>query len=165
MVVYGASPLGHVLCCDATIVSPLTRNGIPHARSADHDGTRLLIAERRKKARYPEILRGRGTRLLVLGCEVGGRWSQDTGFLVRELARLRARACPAALRSAASGAWQRRWWCLLSVASQMALAQTMLDMRPAGGSPTGFDDPCLADVLEENHGQSVASRMPLRATV
>ena len=41
MVVYGATPLGGALCCDATLVSPLARNGAPQPRAADEDGAVL----------------------------------------------------------------------------------------------------------------------------
>ncbi len=33
MVVYSANPHGYALCCDATVVSPLRRNGTVHSRS------------------------------------------------------------------------------------------------------------------------------------
>ena len=41
-VIYGASPMGGALCCDATLVSPLTRTGQP--QPAD-DGAMLRVAE------------------------------------------------------------------------------------------------------------------------
>ena len=53
MLVYGATPMGIALCCDATLVSPLARTGRPCA--ADTDGAALRVAERRKQAAYPEL--------------------------------------------------------------------------------------------------------------
>ena len=73
LVVYGASALGEALCCDATVVSPLGRDGRVHGRAADEDGFALDTAWARKARRYPEV-GSNGTRLVVLGCEVGGRW-------------------------------------------------------------------------------------------
>ena len=37
LVIYGATPLGEALCCDATLVSALTRGGAPIPRAADTD--------------------------------------------------------------------------------------------------------------------------------
>ena len=162
LVIYGASPLGHVWCCDATMVSPLRGDGTPHGRAPDRDGDRLRTAERRKRRRYPELLQGSATRLKVLGCEVGGRWNQASGELIRDLTTLRARACPAVLRPAARAAWQRRWWALLSVAAQEALAATLLEENPLQGGPAGFDEPFLADVLEAASEVPAISRLPIR---
>ena len=50
-----ATPNGIALCCDATLVSPLTRTGQPQPCSADVDGAALRVAERRKRATYPEF--------------------------------------------------------------------------------------------------------------
>ena len=53
LVVYGATPLGEALCCDVTLVSPLTREGRPQPR----DGAAISVAERRKRVAYLELLR------------------------------------------------------------------------------------------------------------
>ena len=79
LVIYGASPMGGALCCDATLVSPLTRTG-PVA----DDGAMLRVAERRKRAAYPELTSGGPQRLLVLGSEIGGRWNETAQHLVRD---------------------------------------------------------------------------------
>ena len=50
--IYGATPLGGALCCDPTLVSPLSRTGLPQPCVAAHDAA-LQVAERRKpKAAY-----------------------------------------------------------------------------------------------------------------
>ena len=63
------------------------------------------------------------------------------------MAGYRARDAPELLRRSASLAWLRRWGCLLSVAAQTALAETLL----APGSPhlTEVDGeaPPLGDLL------------------
>ena len=56
LVIYGVSPRGEALCCDATLVSPLTRSGTPQPRASEEDGAALRVAERRKRATYPELL-------------------------------------------------------------------------------------------------------------
>ena len=72
-VAYGLTRTGAALCCDATLVSPLRRNGQPRPYAADHDGVALRVAEGRKRERYPELVRGAMGQLVVLACEVGGR--------------------------------------------------------------------------------------------
>ena len=74
LLIYGATPNGIALCCDATLVSPLTRTGQPQPCGADVDGAALRVAERRKRATYPELAAAGPQRLIVLGAEVGGRW-------------------------------------------------------------------------------------------
>ena len=58
LVIYGASPMGGALCCDATLVSPLTRTGQPQPGTVEDDGAMLRVAERRKRAAYPELSSG-----------------------------------------------------------------------------------------------------------
>ena len=73
LVIYGAAPLGGALCCDATLVSPLTRAGEPHPGAAARNGPVLLTGLRRKHATYPELAAGGAQTLYVVACEVGGR--------------------------------------------------------------------------------------------
>ena len=72
LVVYGATCLGGAL-------HVLRR----HTRSAAH-GAGLRVAERRKRAAYPEV-NGGPQQLVVLGSEVGGPWNANAQ-LVRDLA-------------------------------------------------------------------------------
>ena len=61
--------------------------------SADLDGAALHQARRRKATTHPELAHPRGgrARLVVLGCEVGRRWSEEARYFVSQLAR-RSRA-------------------------------------------------------------------------
>ena len=52
LVVYGATPRGGALCCDAILVSPFARTGHPQPGAADTDGAVLRVAERRKRSTY-----------------------------------------------------------------------------------------------------------------
>ena len=162
LVVYGASARGDALCCDATLVSLLRRDGRATARAADIDGAALERARRRKARVYPELGR-HGTQLVVLGCKVGGRWDDQAVAFVRRLARLRSRQAPPLLRAAARAAYSRRWWGLLSVAVQDAVAATLLGapLGPYGGCAAGVS-PALPDVLTLCSGGSAHSRLPLR---
>ena len=104
LVVYGATSWGGALCCDATMVSPLTRDGEPHPHAASCDGASLRRRERRKRDAYPELCEPGPQRLVVLGNEVGGRWNDQARTFLRTLTRLRGYRAPAAVRrSAASG--------------------------------------------------------------
>ena len=162
LVIYGATPLGGALCCDATLVSPLTRTGQPQPCAAATDGAALRMAERRKRAAYPELSMGGAQRLVVLGTEVGGRWNEGALRLVRDLVRVRAQRAPPALRTVARAAWSRRWWSQLAVSVQQAVAATTLGntwLVPACASQE--HGPELDQVLNlaESSGPS---RLPLR---
>ena len=58
LVVYGATAHGGAHCCDATLVSPLTRTGHPQPCTAEVNGAALQAAERCKRMAYPELSRG-----------------------------------------------------------------------------------------------------------
>ena len=83
---------GSQLAVDATLVSALHANGQAR-RAAQEDGAALITARRRKERRYPELVGpGARARLVVVGLEVGGRWSVETQIFLRLLARARARS-------------------------------------------------------------------------
>ena len=161
LVVYGASPLGLALCCDATLVSPITGTSTPHPRAEHTPGIALRTAESRKRATYPELQRDGSHRLFVLAVEVGGRWNADSQALVRQLARVRALRAPPALRAAASTAWTRRWWGMLSTAVQHAVGGTALGAPWLVSKGAAACEPGLDHVLAlaEPAGPS---RLPLR---
>ena len=136
LVVYGAAPRGGALCCDATL---------PRAPKTDWSAHRT--AERRKHATYPELRRAGPQRLLVLGSEVGGRWNGEAPSVVRDFVRVRAHRAPPAVRSAASAGWSRRWWGMLAVAVQQAVASTALGCAcPAPLHPNRLAEPPLESV-------------------
>ena len=154
--------LGEALCCDATLVAPLRRDGRPQPRAGEEDGAAIAVARRRKEARYPELCRPGSQRLVVLACETGGRWGPEACGLVDRLVRFRALRVPPSVRRAAEAGWRRRWWALLSAALQRALASTLLGGRwlsPA--RPAAQGEPDLADVLALA-GPSGPSLLPLR---
>ena len=93
VVIYKATPNGSALCCDATLVSPLTSTIIHlHARGnhshARPTSTALRPAERRKAATYPELRRQGPQKLLVLGNEVGGQHHTVAEMLVASARRM-----------------------------------------------------------------------------
>ena len=163
MVVYGLTRSGAALCCDATMVCPLDSRGRPTSRAADVDGAALTRAEGRKAETYPELVAGPAGRLVVLACETGGRWNGGAQRFVRSLARHRASEAPAPLRRSAEAAWRTRWWGLLSIAAQDALAATLnREGHLALGGPAPDEDVPLGDVLVDAAVAGAPSRLPLR---
>ena len=117
---------GRALCCDATMRSPLKANGAPQPGTAKYDGATFRVAEREKKVKYQDVDACSLTELLVLAVEVGGRWNNTAGDLVRRLAEHKAANENPVLRRATQRAWEDRWWSLLGVAAQGALAASLL---------------------------------------
>ena len=143
------SPLYHgvPLGCDATLVSPLHANGHPVSRAAVDDGAAIRRAEANKRRAYPELVDSLHLRLVVLACELGGRWSATCVEVVSGLAGWRSQAEPPPLRAAAQQAWSSRWWALLSVTQQRLLAGSLLDTGEHGVDAVGGGAPTLADLV------------------
>ena len=105
--------------CDATFLSPLHADGSPHPGAADTDGVVLARADNDKRTRiYREVEDCSSVELVVLGCELGGRWNQAAISLVTELARHKVQTAPPMLRASAQQAWANRWWAKLGVATR-----------------------------------------------
>ena len=68
--------------------------GATRRQCAATSGAALDQARRRKERTYPELAQPHGrARLVVLGCEVGGRWSEETRqFLTGAAAKARSEA-------------------------------------------------------------------------
>ena len=116
---------GAVLRCDAGVAAD------PNWPVATQQcSTRRRVAERRKRAAYPEVSAGGLQRFPVLGSELGGCWNDAVQRLVRDLARVRSQRAPPALRAAATSASTRRWWAALVVAVQQAVTSTAFGSPP-----------------------------------
>ena len=89
---------GAQLAVDTTLVSPLTRAAEPRRRAGCFAAAALHDARKAKERTYPELLRNSRCRLVVLGIEVGGRWSEETAAFITNLARAKTRDTPAPLR-------------------------------------------------------------------
>ena len=80
--------------------------------------------------------------------------------MVKSLACARVRSCPEHLRNDARSAFERRWWSLLSIAQQDALAATLVD----DGLTTldGHDGACpfVVDVIHESAYESSGVESP-----
>ena len=136
VVVDGLSLFGGVqLAVDTTVVSALHANGEARRNAARRDGVVLEAARRRKERTYPELTaRGGRARLVVLGVEVGGRWSSETRSFLSRLAHDRARSERSLMRKRVEQAWRLRWGSLLSCAAARAVAMSLLDLPGSRGS-------------------------------
>ena len=152
---------GVQLAVDTTLVSPLTAAGMPRRDSGRTAGAALRVAERAKARAYPELASGRRCRLVVLGIEVGGRWSPQAAEFVRLLARSKARAALPAQRAACTAAFVLRWSALLAFAAARTFAASLLSLPLSGTANVDGDMPLLSDVLADSSEQPpLASRMP-----
>ena len=118
--------MGAQLAVDATIVSVLNRDGSARTKCANVDDTFWVAARRRKEATYRELAGRNGrtklVKLVVLGCEVGGRGSGEAQEFLRALAKAKARSEPAHLRTTARQVWRPRWAVMLACSAAIALA-------------------------------------------
>ena len=117
---------GRPLFCDATLRSPLKGDGTPHPRAAAKNGAVLRRALTDKATKYSDVEDSPLAELVVLACEVGGRWHHRTEELVRLLARNKVANVHPLLRRSVELAWIDRWWAMLGVAVQDALAASLL---------------------------------------
>ena len=159
MVIYGVTPWGGALCCDATLVSPMSwdanRKGVQRIQT----GVALATATRgdvpgATSQRPPAPRRAR------LG---GGR---PLGH-VSPGSRARPRSPPQAARPARSPpcsatAWARRWWTQLSVAVQRATALSAAGRAWPAASRAAADAPAFELVLDLADAAG-PSMLPFRA--
>ena len=130
----GLPLFGAQLAIDTTLVSPIRADGLPRRQCAEVDGAALAQTRRRKQRTYSELDGHGRAPVVVLTAEVGGRWSEEAGAFVSQLAKAKARSVPRVLAGRARQAWQHRWDTLLACASARAFALTLLDRSSAVGS-------------------------------
>ena len=116
--------------------------------------------EEKKAKTYPELVSSSRCKFLVLAGEVGGRWSDTTCRLIRDLATAKSQEAAPRLRKSAAFAWEKWWWSMISVATQNALAATLVDDAPHMPHAWEGTAPPLGILL---HGKAPAERrLPLR---
>ena len=148
------------IACDVTIASPLTGKGDARPRAAWEDGVAIRKAEREHERTYHELVNSSRCRLVVLACEVGGRWSETCLQLIHDLAEFRSRQAPPRLRRSTALAWENRWWGMLSVAMQDSLAATLVNDAPHLVHGWHGTDPPLGQLLHREAPSE--SRLPMR---
>ena len=117
---------GLPLLCDVTCVSPVTGNGEGRGGCLTINGGAVEAASRHcHNVDYPEVARSRAARLYSLGVEVFGRWGQECLQLVRAMGREYSAGLPVRVRRATHFRCLRRWWGLLGVGVQRAVAHSV----------------------------------------
>ena len=115
---------GRTIVVDATLRSPLTGAGMWRFNADQADGATFPQAVRDKHNKYPELLaQGLRIQFVVAATEVGGRCNDQLIDLVRQLARHKASTFARPLRASMHTILARRFWGILSVATQRAVAQ------------------------------------------
>ena len=89
----------------------------------------LELAEAENKVTYDSVIESGLGFLLCLRCEVFGRWSGQCVKLVPELARECTRGVHPRLRRGMALSLQHRWWGLLGIANQNAMAHLIINAR------------------------------------
>ena len=117
---------GLPLFCDVTVVSPISRSGAPRPGTSNRGGRLLEDAEEDNDQTYSEVISSGLGSLQCLGAEVFGRWAPHCVKLVPALARERTRGLHARVRKGAALGLQHRWWGLLGIALQRAVANIVL---------------------------------------
>ena len=138
---------GLPLFCDATCVTVISGNGMARSGATTRSGAILARAHDDNATTYPEVEASGMGRLCCLGVEVYGRWSADPLELIGRMARARTEGLPNGVGRTVQAALSRRWWGLLGVSVQRAVAQSVL--RTAGADLAGCalePPPGLADL-------------------
>ena len=156
---------GPPLLCDVTQVSPLDQNGIPHPKCAVEAGAAFVVAEKRKTNAYREAAQAAGKVMLeTFACEIGGRWSENCIKWVAHLAKYKASSELPHLQRASEFAWHSRWWSILSVAAQRALALSLIEVDGDAIKPLADFEPRVGEILADVRYElgPFSSRLPLR---
>ena len=152
---------GAQLAVDTTLVSPLTRAGEPRRRAGRYAAAALIDARKAKERAYPELHLNSRCRLVVLGIEVGGRWSEEAASFITNLARAKTRDTPALLRQAATASLISRWTAFLTHAALTAFAATLIFEDPTPHHNLEGEPPTFSDLLAQLPPDPAASsRLP-----
>ena len=127
---------GAQLAIDTTMVSPVRSDGTASRQCATTSGAALDQARRRKERTYPELAQPHGrARLVVLGCEVGGRWSDESRQFLTGLARSE----PEIMRKSTA--------CAAARAFSLSLLESRCGSAADGATPTSAE--VVADHFRE----------------
>ena len=108
------------------MVSPVSRNGQPRSGTSNRGGRLLEIADEDNTATYQPVVSSGLGALFCLGCEVYGRWGEPCIKLVEALVREKSRLLHPRVRRGTALSLQHRWWGILSVTLQKAVARADL---------------------------------------
>ena len=107
-----------------------------------------MAARRRNQRRYPELAgEGGRARLVVLACEVGGRFSKECRHFLRQLSKFKARDEPLSVATAGATRLASPLGSMLACSGARALAVSLLEQRCGHG--VDGPPPLSHDVLWE----------------
>ena len=149
-------------CGDAALVSHVHADGTPLLGADVRDFVALERTRWQHSREYSELIAGDRGLLVVLGCEIGGRWAPEALELLHGLAAAKCEQAPALLRRSARLAWHRRWLGFLPVAVQRALAESLLAPTSHHFTEQSSTEPALGEVLAGVAEVPAGSRLPLR---
>ena len=98
-------------------------------------------AQRDNDAIYHDVVSSGLGHLLCLGCEVFGRWGPQCVELVPALARERSRGLHPRIRRGVAMSLQHRWWGILGVALQNAVAHCVINTNAGADLATTLLEP------------------------
>ena len=114
---------GAQLAIHTIVVSPVRSDGTARRQSATTNGAALDQARRRKERTYPELVQPHGrARVVVLGCEVGGRRSEEPRRFLAGLAAAKARCELEVVRKSTTLCWLRRWRTLMACTAEISFS-------------------------------------------
>ena len=157
------------ICADVTLRSPIDHAGAPHGRAANVDGATFRRACQDKEVKYPELHGPNGTgaglcKFFTLAAETGGRFCNNSQRIIDQLAQHKSLNEPASLQRSAQLCYLRRWWGLLSVAVQVAVAATLVPETLFAPAEWGFVHtyalPNLEDLVGGHRVAPAVSRLP-----
>lgn len=132
---------GLPLFCDITVINPLSRTGGPRPGTSNAGGRLLDTAEADNEATHHEVVASGLGHLLCLGCEVFVRWGRQCTDLVPKLAREKSRGMHPRIRRGMALAWQQRWFGLLGISLQRAVAHCILHHSTGADLVTSLLEP------------------------
>ena len=123
MVVVDGHPLFRCaqLAIDTTMVPPVRSDGTARRKCATVSGAALDQARGRKERSFPELAQQHGAQLVVLGCEVGRRWSEESRQFLASPVAAKARS---KFMRITMFCWLR-WWCTEGFLPLLAGAQVL----------------------------------------
>ena len=141
---------GVTLFGDITTISIHTKTDNVRPGAATRDGVTIHSTVITKRQKYHDVVSSPTSCLLVLGCEVFGRWSEDAIQTVREMAKLKAENASPVLRKSVEFAFSNRWWSHIGIGVQRAIAEALLCKSGADTLTTATAErTSLADVLTD----------------
>ena len=110
---------GRTIVGDATLRSPLSGTGTPHGVAATTDGATFPQARRDKATTYPELATENARhKFLVLGTEIGGRFSIECIDLVRKLVTTKCGHLEGPEHKLLQLSYHHQWWGILPTSAQ-----------------------------------------------